>query len=592
MKGFEYVPYKQCNENKKKAVITRIEADFSSFSEQEIQLLGYLSAAADCMNQIYLKQVSRDTETIINVIMKISDAADREEKEILSNYLKILFIQNGPWAHQPRKNHLLDIPRERIRSLARQTGVENDLIIVEKYFFDDLPLPDRVEFYPENLTEEELEALGDPGKLVNTAVVRGDDGTASAEVNEKRFREECTRAAAYLKKAKEYTENPGFQIYLDAKIEELSFGTPESRRLADYHWIRHNSPIDIVISSALEEYLDNWKNFKGAAAACVTAVNTKAEELLNSILSLVPDMEKNAPWKVRRTEIDPESLPKLKFVDVLNWSGDYITSPMTVLAQSLPNDEWVGKNIGTVNMVYMNTSKVLFKTGRDLFPKEFFTQSVFEKYNDLFFQGLTIHGTLHEIGHTTGRQDEDHAGEPSAYFESDYSWIEETRAELFGMWAADFLADKKVLSRETADACQYSMLTALIRGLQFKPEQAHTNARNIIYHYFLVKGALLKSEEKGRTVFSLDLGKTRTLVKELLGEIGNIKSSGDRKKALALKKKYCYTDEMQEEIKERMRKFPQGTGLIFPELEKSGSGYTRTIRYPEFIKQKKFQHFQ
>jgi hypothetical protein len=408
-------------------------------------------------------------------------------------------------------------------------------------------------------------------------------------LNEKRFASACGKAANCLREARKYTDNVGFLIYLDAKIEELLSGSEEARRVADYLWIRHDSPVDIIISSALEVYLDNWKNLKGAAAGCVTLKDRKAEALLEKILACVSDMEQAAPWKNRRLEIDPESLPKLTFVNVATWSGDYLGSPLTTFAQSLPNDEWVAKTIGTVNMVYTNIVEILFRISGILVPKEFFPGEVMSKYGDLLMDGLLVHGALHEIGHTTGCQDPDHLGKPSSYFDAEYSWLEETRAELFAMWSARYLAGTRVLPLSLAEACQYSMLESIIRALKFEPEQAHNRARIIIYHYLLEHGGVLKTGSEGKYLLSLDLEKTYPLVEELLGRIGDIKASGDKAQALNIKEKYCYTDDLKEEIAERTKDFPQGTGIIFPELGRADGNFTNEISYPRFVDQKKFQ---
>ncbi len=262
---------------------------------------------------------------------------------------------------------------------------------------------------------------------MNALVKRNADGALVLKLNEEEFRECCIQAADYLKKARGCTDDIPFRLYLDAKIEELRTGTDEARRIADYFWIRHDHTIDIVISSAIEVYLDNWKNLKGSAAACVTLENTRAEEMLKQVLCFVPEMELSAPWKNRRHEIDPEALPKLKFVDIVLWTGDYVFSPMTILAQSLPNNEWICKNIGTVNMVYVNTTEALFRAGGFLIPKEFFAKAAFDRFGNDLLEAQLLLCALHEIGHTTGCQDPDHQGEPSHYFDAEYSWLEEIR---------------------------------------------------------------------------------------------------------------------------------------------------------------------
>jgi hypothetical protein len=72
-------------------------------------------------------------------------------------------------------------------------------------------------------------------------------------------------------------------------------------------------------------------------------------------------------------------LPRLKFVDVITWSGDYVGSPMTTLAQSLPNDEWIVQTYGAVNMVYVNASRLALQVSGRLVPQRFLTRRAAEQ---------------------------------------------------------------------------------------------------------------------------------------------------------------------------------------------------------------------
>ncbi len=579
--NIQYIPYRQTGEPDRTAAIAPVQVDISSRSQQEQSLIRELSAAADSMNPIFRNQFCKDTEDIIDVLTSLSTSLPETEREAVRQYLTILTLQNSPWSFLPRKNHLLGIERETLREAARKVGEEQRLAAIEPYLFYGVPLPDKAMFYPESLTDKDLEALGSEAKRINTRIIENGDTTPHIILNEHYYRGACEEAVQHLKKARQLTDSVSFRLYLDAKIEELNSGSEEARRLADYHWIRHDSPIDIVISTAIEVYLDNWKNQKGTAGAVVMVENPAYRDFLRKLLSRVQDMERHAPWRWRRDTIAEESLPKLKYVDVINWSGEYISSPMTVLAQSLPNDEWIGKNIGTVNMVYVNTSRAVFDIQSKPQTKEFFPSSVYRDIADMIFDGNILHSALHEIGHTTGRQDPDHQGQPSNYFQNEYSALEETRAELFGMWAADFLRDRDIISEEQCRSSHYHMLLSMVTGLRFEPVQAHNIARNIIFHYLVEKKAIVPGTEQEKRVFSLDLETLTPAVEELLGRIGNLKASGDKEAFVSLRKKYCFTDPLREEIDRRMRGFSLGTGLIFPDLTGDGS-------YPDFDRQPKF----
>ena len=582
-----YIPYTRTGEPDHTAAVTAVETDTASLSDRERALLACLSAAADTMNAVYRDQCCSDTEDIIDMLTTLSPYTTKTEQAVIENYMIILDLQNCPWSFIPRKNHLLDLAPDILRKAAEKAGQTEKLKALEHYLYSETPFPDRAMFYPEELSEKDLKELGEEGTRINTRILAGDGGTFSCVLNEDYYREACREAMGHLKKARDLTDNISFRLYLDAKIEELAGGSEEARRLADYHWIHHDNPIDIVISTAIEVYLDNWKNQKGAAGAAVMLENASYREFLDRILALVPDMEKRAPWKWRRETIDKGTLPKLKYVDVINWSGDYISSPMTVLAQSLPNDEWVGKNIGTVNMVYLNTSRASFDIRMKPLCMEVFPEKICHETVDALFEGHTLHSTLHEIGHTTGRQDPDHQGQPSSFFQKDYSALEESRAELFGMWASDFLAEEGVISGELRNASHNAMLLSMITALRFEPVQAHNIARNIIFHFLTEKKVIRAESERDITVFSLDFDGLGPAVETLLGTLGDIKASGDKDAFTELKKTYCYTDPLKEDIENRMKTIPLGTGFIFPDPA-DGESYPDFTRQPKFRKKYRF----
>ncbi|MFW6207855.1 MAG: dipeptidyl-peptidase 3 family protein [Spirochaetota bacterium] len=586
----EFVPYRQKDEPPRRAGIIKVEVPLEEMSDNQLQLIGHLNRAADEMNNIFVQQCFEGTTDIADMLRKLRRYLAEQEQKRLDEYLTILHLQNCPWTSVPRKNHLLQIEPERLERAAEQAGETERLQRYRDFLFDEVELSKKAEFYPDEMTEEQLQQLGDEGLKVNT-VIRKKQNEYVAIRNEELFREACERAAGYLAEARKWSEDPEFTIYLDAKIEELRTGSDEARRLADYHWVRHSSPVDIIISTALEVYVDGWQNAKGAACSGVLTKNTEMDSLLQQFVKEVPQWERNAPWKWKRTEINPNQLPKLKFVDVWNWTGDYVSSPLTVLAQSLPNDEWVGKHIGTVNMVYKNTGDAVHAVRGDIMANEFLPRRIVKEYMDVLFYGDQVHATLHEIGHTTGRQDPDHPEQPSVYLKDEYSILEETRAELFGMWASEQAVKAGIISQQVADACQFSMVISMVNALKFKAEQAHNIARNMIFHFLKEQGTLQLVKEDGKNKVALDLEKTHHAVEQMLAMVGDIKSSGDREAAVQLREKYCFEDSLKAEIEARTQKIPLGTGIIFPVLKNSEGGFIREIEYPEFTQQAKFSNW-
>jgi len=583
-----FVPYRQQGEPPRKAGCINVAVPLEGLSENQVQLIGHLCRAVDAMNPVFRRQLYAGTDKLLDFLGSIGDFLTGDSVRSLEAYIQIIHLQNGPWSFIPRKNHILDIDEAAVRAAAERAGKEAEFEFFRPFLYELVPFPAKAEFYPATLTEDALADMGEEAQLVNSLILEEENGEYRTVLNEKHFREHCERAVRHLETARNFSEDPEFTLYLDAKIEELRTGSGEARRLADYHWIKHNSDVDIILSTALEVYLDDWQNVKGAACGAVLVKNHSMEQLLKQFVGKVAEWESAAPWKWRRDKIDAEKLPKLKFVDVCNWSGDYVTSPQTVLAQSLPNDEWVGKNIGTVNMLYRNTGEAVHQLWGSLLAEEFLPGNIVEKYGEQLYFGGQIHAILHEIGHTTGRQDPDHPGQPSSYLKEEYSPLEEARAELFGMWASQASAQAGIITREVADAGQYSMLLSMINALKFEAAQAHNTARNVIFHYLQAAGVIRIEQEDDRKKFLLDLEALHPHVERLLGRIGDIKAAGDREGAASLRDEYCFEDPLRPEIEKRTAKNPLGTGLIFPVLKEEEGRFIAEAEYPAFIRQRKF----
>ena len=588
-----YVPYRQEDEPPGRAAVVLAPFSLEGLTGDEIQLLGLLSEASDTMNAIFRDQFEPKTATIRRLVHSLIPVAGGEERELLEAYATMIDLQNSPYSTLPRKNCLVGIPLERLRELAEKAGdtAPGDLVDVGLLMSCGFTTPPKAGYYPRDLTEEEYRDLGEAANIVNSTVMRGAGGKPAVVLNEDRYRDILEPVIARIAAAREYTSDPVFRLYLDAKVTELRTGSEEARRVADYLWIRHGSPVDFIVSTGLEVYTDDWKNVRGSACAAVLVRDRKSEELLSELVKRVAEWERTAPWRWRKESIDPDSLPQLRFVNVLTWSGDYVTGPLIALAQSLPNDEWIVSRVGSVNIVYRNTGEAVHRVTGEEAAKRFLTDEEYRGSQELLFEASQLHSALHEIGHTSGRMDPDHEkGQPSDWFEELFPFLEETRAELFGLWATELLQRDGVIDERMRRAsCADFIVSLVVLALRFVPESAHAIAWNAIYHAYLERGAIDPEQTPNGTRFRIDHERIRTVTRELLGMIGDMKASGDKDRVRSFRERYVFTDPLREELQARTADFPLGYGVIFPRLVERDGRYLSEIDYPErFSDQRKF----
>ncbi|MFH0831690.1 MAG: hypothetical protein V1886_02380 [archaeon] len=575
----QYIPFSKHNEPERKAVVTAVDFDASGFSHDELQILGNLSEAVDRINPIFQSQMEDSTPKIRELVKSAMNYADSRQLNHLQDYLTILDMQNSPFETTTRKNHLLQIPRDEMKNLSRMSNQLDSFNSLEKFFYEPLTLSKKVKFYPEDMTEQEFENLGEKAKIVNSTVSRRGNNL-EVEINEQKYRDALEPVIKCLEHAIDFSANPYLSSYLCKKRTELASGSANSRFESDLAWIKNDSRIDLILGTATEVYLDGWKGIRGAALGNIMVVDRSSEKLLDSMLMHLPELEKNAPWDLKSKS--GKKLPRLKSVNCLNRTGDYVKGNGVVVAQSLPNEDSIVENYGSVNLIYKNVTRARHAVMTSLEADEFLigNQAFYKK---LLPDAEEIHFALHELGHTTGTLEEKFKGiEANEILQEEYSVVEESRAELFTLYALPLIVKKGVISSQAADAVYHEFLLDMVTDLKYEPKQTHQKARNMIYHYFIEKGAVGKdSGSNGKTAFCMDTGKINKAANELLAIIGNIKSSGNKNAAAELKQKYCFTDSLQQEIEARTKHIPSGIGLIYPQLKKKNGLYTAELEYPE-----------
>ncbi|KAK2946445.1 putative peptidase family M49 [Blattamonas nauphoetae] len=615
MSEITYVPYVLHGSTPAKAAFVKVELDLSDFNEKELIVLSNLGDAVDLMNSMYQDVSDRNTRTFIDICKRLSEHPDatNEEKEILANFYVILLLHNKPFSDMPTVNQQLTLDRTRCETLLDSLKISQDQKnMALKYFYEPIEPSPKATYYPEELTDEEFNSLPEAAKAINTMILKGENGYKIVPF-ETYYRGTCQKVIEKVRAARAACDDIKFCLYLDAVVSKFHSGTLESHRVAETLWLQNTYKIDLILSTANEVYMDEWKSIKGTPTGALLIRNNSLANFAKTLKEHAGEIEKNGPSPHFRQEL-PESLElHLRPVDVVNWSSDYTNAPMTTIAQSLPNDEWISKNFGAVNLIYVNTGKAVNSVSGSRVLTEFVKKAEVdallkaseEGKENFLFMGDQTHSMMHEVGHTTGQA----SAEAKAKFPGkqgnevlgeEYSTFEECRAELFGMYGIEYLKEKEKLDGRIANGAHYGMLVSMITSLKFAPQQAHQKARNMMYHYFLEKGAVTKGEEDGKVKIGLEKERLSGVVNEMLGMIQGIVSNLEVEKAKAFREKYCFEDELMPVVRERTKTFPLGRGLIFPRIEeKSTCGDTNAVdiantrfvlSYPaSFSKMKRFE---
>ncbi|MBW2988267.1 hypothetical protein DRJ48_01645 [Candidatus Woesearchaeota archaeon] len=566
------IPYKLSDGQEKEAVVLPVQVNLKGLSPLELKVLRHLSEAVDGINPIYAQQQDHRVMPLLNAVLKFAEQLSGEQSQMVRDYATLLAARAGIYDIFG-KSYVFPIPRDKLPKNCQILEFEEIL------WGAPAPEPGRA-LYPPGVSKKDVEALKQHRDTVNSTVVRSADGKLVAILNEERFKEVLKPVISALRKARDTANDPNLKSYIDAKIDELESGTKEARRASDLAWLENNSGIDFTLGTGVETYLDKLMGWRGAALGAVLVINQEYEQFANALLGLMDVFESEAPWLYKK-RVNRDNLPRLRFVDVLNWAGFYNVFPSVVVAQSLPNDKEVVDKYGSVNLIFCNINLAISRVSSEKWAELFFVPSEVSGILGVMPSiGLKM-TALHELGHTTGRVL--YKKEPHTHFGDKYAIMEEARAELFSMGALSMLVEEGLITEEEKIAGYYSMLESLLSALRFPPID-HSGARNIMFHYFLEQGAVRKVKHKGKVRFVVDPARMEEAIPELLGYIGNIKALGWVDAVDSLVARYVSTSR-RAWITKATADLPLGRALIFPEVLSNGQ-----TRYPaSFLDQRRIR---
>ena len=150
---------------------------------------------------------------------------------------------------------------------------------------------------------------------------------------------------------------------------------------------------------------------------------------------------------------------------------------------------------------------------------------------DAFFTHIVVHELMHGLGphnitvggrQTTVRQEMKEA----------YSFLEEAKADISGLFAIQYMIDKGVLPKSLEQTLYTTFLASTFRSIRFGINEAHGRGIAVQLNYLLDQGGFVAKPDG---TFSVDMAKVKEGVTGLTREIMTIQAEGDYAKAIALR---------------------------------------------------------
>lgn len=464
----------------------KLTSDISHLSDNEKEILPILFQVADIMEDIYWEQAIGNREDFLK---RIKDPASK----IFS------LINYGPW----------------------------DRLNGNKSFISEVgEKPAGANFYPPDMTKDELEAFDDPNKTsLYTLIRRDENGALKAIWYHEAFAQQLQKASSLLKKAAELAEDPGFKKYLNLRAEAL---ITDEYQASDFAWMdMQNSNIDFVVGP-IENYEDALYGYKAANEAFILIKDIEWSKKLAKFGAMLPDLQTKLPVEQEYKKEVPGSNADINAYDVIYYAGDCNAGSKTI-AINLPNDEEVHLKIGSRKLQLKNAmrakfEKILVPISNVLIDE---SQRKHIKF-DAFFENTMFH----EVGHAMGIKNTlDGNQTVREALKEKYSSVEEAKADIMGLYIVTQLYEMGELTAGEVMDNYVTFFAGIFRSSRFGASSAHGKANMMRFNYFADKGVFTRSDEG---VYTIHFEAMKKAMIGSLQDILHIQGNGDYEAAAKL----------------------------------------------------------
>ena len=456
----------------------RLSTDLNLLTANERQVLPLLIEAAQIMDELFWKQAYPQRDSLLATIK------DEKTKEFVK-------INYGPW----------------------------DRLNGDKPFVAGIgEKPLGVTFYPLDMTKEELEKSDVKDKQGLYSVIRRESGKLVAVPYHIYFANELQKASSLLKQAALITDDAGLKKYLNLRADAL---VSDNYTASDYAWLdMKTNGLDIIIGP-IENYEDKLFNARASFESYVLVKDKEWSKRLAKYVALLPELQKGLPVADKYKKEVPGTDSELNAYDVVYYAGDCNSGSKTI-AVNLPNDEKIQQEKGTrrsqlKNAMKAKFDKILVPIANVLIDKE---QQQYIKF-DAFFANVMFHEVAHGLGiknTITGK------GMVRNALQEQYSWLEEGKADVLGLYMVTGLLKKGELQGDIKDYYT-TYMAGILRSVRFGASSAHGKANMQCFNFFQEKGAF---ERSAQGAYKVNYDKFASAMNELSAVILTLQGNGDK----------------------------------------------------------------
>jgi hypothetical protein len=440
-----------------------LTSDLSDLTENEKQIVQIFIEIADIMDDLFWKQTFGD-KTILDTIQ------DPYVRDFVA-------INYGPW--------------ERLNS--NKSFVPG---------YGEKPLG--CQYYPEDMTLEEFEALEDQDKNSLYTVLRRDENGALKVVWYKdEYKEELTKVCELMDKAIALAEDEGLKNYL---IERKKAFETDDYFNSDMVWMdMKNSKLDFVVGP-IENYDDVLREGKASYEAFVLIKDDQKSNDLAKFVTMLPELQKQLPGDDKYKTFVPGTSSDMNVYNVVYYAGDCNAGSKTI-AINLPNDDRVqaqkgARRLQLANAQHAKFDKIMMPIGELIMEP---AQQQYLKF-DAFFWNVTFHEVAHGLGI---KQTINGKGSVDEAMKNEKSTWEEAKADILGLFLVNTLIEKGEITNITAEDAITTYIVGILRSVRFGAGEAHGKANMMCYNFFEDEGAFTRNADGS---YHIDFEKAKSAI--------------------------------------------------------------------------------
>lgn len=499
----------------------RLTTDIEKLSLNERKVLPLLIRAAEIMDELFWMQAYPQRDSLLSAV----------EDEKTREFIKINY---GPWDR-------LNDNKPFVKGIG------------------DKPLGSG--FYPADMTREELEKSDVSDKKGLYSMVRRDkSGKLISIPYSVYFKDELKKASDLLLQAAQITEEIQLKKYLTLRAEAF---LTDNYMPSDFAWMdMTNSGLDIIIGP-IENYEDGLFNARAAFESYVLVKDREWSKRLEKYVAMLPELQKGLPVDAAYKKESPGTSSQLAAFDVVYYAGDGNSGGKTI-AVNLPNDEMIQQKKGTRRSQLKNAMRAKFDKIMLPIAAELIDES---QQSHLSFDAFFANVMFHEVAHGLGiKSTINGKGFVREALQEQYSWLEEGKADILGLYMVSSLLKKGELEGDIKDYYT-TFMAGILRSVRFGAGEAHGKANMLCFNFFNKNGAFERTA-KGR--YKVNYEKFELAMNDLSREILTLQGNGDKAAVEKVQKEMALVqDDLQSDLDRLSKKgipvdviFEQGLSVL------------------------------